>query len=112
MHSAEQGFEVTSARELATRAGLSRQTFYQHYATKEDAWSAAFDQAFLDLFATAWHAGAAQRTAEAKVTAAVTACLEQLIAEPAWARLLLVDAPSAGAPAARRSTARWWPSRA
>ncbi|HEX5927372.1 MAG TPA: TetR/AcrR family transcriptional regulator [Baekduia sp.] len=95
--SAEQGFEVTSARELATRAGLSRQTFYQHYATKEDAWSAAFDQAFLELFATAWHAGAAQRTAEGKVTAAVTACLEQLIAEPAWARLLLVDAASAGA---------------
>ncbi len=95
--SAEQGFEVTSARELATRAGLSRQSFYQHYATKEDAWSAAFDQAFLELFATAWHAGAAQRTAEGKVTAAVTACLEQLIAEPAWARLLLVDAASAGA---------------
>ncbi|MET0602886.1 MAG: TetR/AcrR family transcriptional regulator [Baekduia sp.] len=95
--SAQQGFEITSARELATRAGLSRQTFYQHYATKEDAWAAAFDQAFLDLFATAWHAGAAQRTAEGKVTAAVTACLEQLIAEPGWARLLLVDAASAGA---------------
>jgi AcrR family transcriptional regulator len=94
--SAEQGFEITSARELATRAGLSRQTFYQHFPTKEDAWSAAFDQAFLELFSAAWHAGAAQREPAAKVTAAVTACLEQLIAEPGRARLLLVDAPSAG----------------
>jgi AcrR family transcriptional regulator len=95
--SAEQGFEITSARELATRAGLSRQTFYQHFQTKEDAWSAAFDQAFLELFSAAWHAGAAQRDRAAKVTAAVTTCLEQLIAEPGRARLLLVDAPSAGA---------------
>lgn len=94
--SAEQGFEVTSARELATRAGLSRQTFYQHFQTKEDAWSAAFDQAFLELFSAAWHAGAAQPDAAAKVTAAVTACLEQLIAQPGRARLLLVDAASAG----------------
>jgi AcrR family transcriptional regulator len=94
--SAEQGFEVTSARELATRAGLSRQTFYQHFPTKEDAWAAAFDQAFLELFSSAWHAGVAQPDPAAKVTAAVTACLEQLIAEPGRARLLLVDAASAG----------------
>jgi AcrR family transcriptional regulator len=94
--SAEQGFEITSARELATRAGLSRQTFYQHFPSKEDAWAAAFDQAFLELFSAAWHAGAAQPSAATKVTAAVTACLEQLIAEPGRARLLLVDAATAG----------------
>jgi AcrR family transcriptional regulator len=94
--SAEQGFEITSARELATRAGLSRQTFYQHFPSKEDAWSAAFDQAFLELFSAAWHAGAAQPDPVSKVTAAITACLEQLITEPGRARLLLVDAPSAG----------------
>jgi AcrR family transcriptional regulator len=98
--SAEQGFEITSARELATRAGLSRQTFYQHFQTKEVAWSAAYEQAFLELFSAAWHAGAAQRDPAAKVTAAVTACLEQLITQPGRARLLLVDAPSAGAAAA------------
>jgi AcrR family transcriptional regulator len=105
--SAEQGFEITSARELATRAGLSRQTFYQHFSTKEEAWSAAYDQAFLELFSAAWHAGAAQRDPAAKVTAAVTACLEQLITDPGRARLLLVDAASAGsagAPAIDRAT--------
>jgi AcrR family transcriptional regulator len=94
--SAQQGFEATSVRDLIATAGLSHQTFYQHFASKEDAWSAAFDQAFVELFAAAWYAAAPQRDAEAKVTAAVSACLNHLAAEPQRARLLLVDAPSAG----------------
>jgi AcrR family transcriptional regulator len=94
--SAQHGFEATSVRDLIAAAGMSHQTFYQHFASKEDAWSAAFDQAFVELFAAAWYAAAPQRDAEAKVTAAVSACLNHLAAEPARARLLLVDAPSAG----------------
>jgi AcrR family transcriptional regulator len=94
--SAQHGFEATSVRDLIAAAGMSHQTFYQHFASKEDAWSAAFDQAFVELFAAAWYAAAPQRDAEAKVTAAVSACLNHLAAEPQRARLLLVDAPSAG----------------
>ena len=94
--SAEHGFEATSVRDLIAAAGLSHQTFYQHFASKEDAWSAAFDQAFVELFAAAWYAAAPQRGGADKVTAAVSACLNHLAAEPQRARLLLVDAPSAG----------------
>jgi AcrR family transcriptional regulator len=94
--SAEHGFEATSVRDLIAAAGLSHQTFYQHFASKEDAWSAAFDQAFVELFAAAWYAAAPQRSGVDKVTAAVSACLNHLAAEPQRARLLLVDAPSAG----------------
>jgi AcrR family transcriptional regulator len=94
--SAEHGFEATSVRDLIAAAGLSHQTFYQHFASKEDAWSAAFDQAFVELFAAAWYAAAPQRSGADKVTAAVSACLNHLAAEPQRARLLLVDAPSAG----------------
>jgi AcrR family transcriptional regulator len=94
--SAQHGFEATSVRDLIAAAGLSHQTFYQHFDSKEDAWAAAFDQAFVELFAAAWYAAAPQRDAEAKVTAAVSACLNHLAAEPQRARLLLVDAPSAG----------------
>jgi AcrR family transcriptional regulator len=94
--SAQYGFEATSVRDLIAAAGMSHQTFYQHFESKEDAWSAAFDQAFVELFAAAWYAAAPQRDAEAKVTAAVSACLNHLAAEPQRARLLLVDAPSAG----------------
>jgi AcrR family transcriptional regulator len=94
--SAQHGFEATSVRDLIAAAGLSHQTFYQHFASKEDAWSAAFDQAFVELFAAAWYAAAPQRSGADKVTAAVSACLNHLAAEPPRARLLLVDAPSAG----------------
>ncbi len=94
--SAEHGFEATSVRDLIAAAGLSHQTFYQHFASKEDAWSAAFDQAFVELFAAAWYAAAPQRSGADKVTAAVSACLNHLAAQPQRARLLLVDAPSAG----------------
>ncbi len=94
--SAQHGFETTSVRDLIAAAGMSHQTFYQHFESKEDAWSAAFDQAFVELFAAAWYAAAPQGDAEAKVTAAVSACLNHLAAEPQRARLLLVDAPSAG----------------
>jgi AcrR family transcriptional regulator len=94
--SAHQGFEATTVRELVTCAGLSLEAFYEHFATKEDAWAAAFDSAFSALFAAAWHAASRQPDRPAKVAAATTACLRLLEARPERARLLLVDAPSAG----------------
>ena len=48
------------------------------------------------LFGAAWHAALPHRDRPAKVSAAVGAALGLLAAEPGYARLLLVDAPSAG----------------
>ncbi len=94
--SAEQGFEAVSIRELFTAAGLSPEAFYEHFTTKEDAWETAFDQAFVALFGAVWHAALPHRDRPAKVIAAVGAALGLLASEPGYARLLLVDAPSAG----------------
>ncbi|HEV7493188.1 TetR/AcrR family transcriptional regulator [Baekduia sp.] len=94
--SAQQGFEATTVRELVTCAGLSLEAFYEHFATKEDAWAAAYDSAFSALFAAAWHAASRQPDRPAKVAAATIACLRLLEARPERARLLLVDAASAG----------------
>jgi AcrR family transcriptional regulator len=66
--SAQHGFEAASVRELIVAAGLSTEAFYSHFPSKEDAW----------------------------VTAAVDAALGLLAASPEQARLLLVDAPTAG----------------
>jgi AcrR family transcriptional regulator len=99
--SAQQGFEATTVRELVTCAGLSLEAFYEHFATKEDAWAAAYDSAFSALFAAAWHAASRQPDRRTKVAAATIACLRLLEARPERARLLLVDAASAsraGAP--------------
>jgi AcrR family transcriptional regulator len=94
--SARQGFEATTVRELVTCAGLSLEAFYEHFPTKEDAWAAAYDSAFSALFAAAWHAATRQPDRPTKVAAATIACLRLLEARPERARLLLVDAPSAG----------------
>jgi AcrR family transcriptional regulator len=94
--SAQPGFEVATIRELFAAAGLSPEAFYEHFTTKEDAWETAFDQAFVALFGAAWHAALPHRDRPAKVSAAVGAALALLASEPGYARLLLVDAPSAG----------------
>ena len=94
--SAEHGYEAASVRELITAAGLSTEAFYSHFPSMEDAWATVFDQAFVELFAAAWHAALAESGRTAKVTAAVDSALAQLAAVPEQARLLLVDAPTAG----------------
>jgi AcrR family transcriptional regulator len=94
--SAQHGFEAASVRELIVAAGLSTEAFYSHFPSKEDAWDTIFDQAFVELFAAAWHAALAESGRTAKVTAAVNAALGLLAASPEQARLLLVDAPTAG----------------
>jgi AcrR family transcriptional regulator len=94
--SAQHGFEAASVRELIVAAGLSTEAFYSHFPSKEDAWDTVFDQAFVELFAAVWHAALAESGRAAKVTAAVDAGLGLLAASPEQARLLLVDAPTAG----------------
>jgi AcrR family transcriptional regulator len=94
--SADHGYEAASVRELIVAAGLSTEAFYSHFPSKEDAWDTVFDQAFVELFAAVWHAALAESGRTAKVTAAVDAGLGLLAASPEQARLLLVDAPTAG----------------
>ncbi|MET0600806.1 MAG: TetR family transcriptional regulator [Baekduia sp.] len=98
--SAEQGFEATPVRELIAAAGLTSKAFYASFATKEDAWTVAFEQAFSQLYLAGWRAARAARPAAAEqpaeIAAAVAACLDYLASEPRRARLLLADAATAG----------------
>ncbi len=94
--SAERGFEAASVKELITAAGLSPEVFYDTFPSKEAAWAAAFEEAFSQLYLAAWRATSPQADRATQVAATVAACLEYLASEPQRARLLLVDAPSAG----------------
>jgi AcrR family transcriptional regulator len=94
--SAERGFEVASVKDLIAAAGLSPQAFYDTFASKEEAWAAAFEEAFSQLYLTAWRASSPQADRTTQVGAVISACLAYLASEPQRARLLLVDAPSAG----------------
>ena len=94
--SAETGFEATSVKDLIAAAGLSPQAFYDTFASKEEAWAAAFEESFSQLYLAAWRAASPQDDRATQVSATVAACLHYLASEPGRARLLLVDAPSAG----------------
>jgi AcrR family transcriptional regulator len=94
--SAETGFEATSVKDLIAAAGLSPQAFYDNFASKEEAWAAAFEESFSQLYLAAWRAASPKDDRATQVGATVAACLHYLASEPGRARLLLVDAPSAG----------------
>jgi AcrR family transcriptional regulator len=96
--SAQHGYEAASVRELLMAAGVSTEAFYENFTSKEEAWAAAFDQAFVELFAAVWHAALGQPDRQTKVIAAVKGALDLLGSDPGQARLLLVDAASAGRP--------------
>ncbi|HEX5925268.1 MAG TPA: TetR/AcrR family transcriptional regulator [Baekduia sp.] len=93
--SAEQGFEATPVRELIGAAGLTSKAFYASFASKEEAWTVAFEQAFSQLYLAGWRAARAAEQPD-QVAAAIGACLDYLASEPRRARLLLVDAATAG----------------
>jgi AcrR family transcriptional regulator len=94
--SADSGFEATSVKDLIAAAGLSPQAFYDTFTSKEEAWAAAFEESFSQLYLAAWRAASPQDDRATQVGATVAACLHYLASEPGRARLLLVDAPSAG----------------
>ncbi|MGC4957802.1 TetR/AcrR family transcriptional regulator [Actinomadura citrea] len=113
---AEKGFVGTSVEDVLKRARVSRQSFYALYSSKFDCFMAAFDQAGLLLYLQLEAAmqgegdGPGQGPAQGEGDAAerfervMTAYLEALAAEPAYARLFLVEVYAAGPEAVRRRT--------
>jgi AcrR family transcriptional regulator len=102
----EQGFVDTTVADVIARAGVSRESFYRLFTSKGDCFAAAFDQAaeiLLQRIAAPGGAGG-ERSADPldRAEQAITAYLEALAAEPAWARLFLVEVNAAGPAAMRR----------
>lgn len=99
---AEHGYGGLSVEHVIVAAGVSRTTFYNHFANKEEAVLAAHDlifERFLGLITRACNAG--HRWPE-KVKAAIGAALEFAAAEPEQAQLLTLDALAANVEIARR----------
>lgn len=99
---AEKGYAKTTIADLTKAAGISRTTFYELFPDKEACFLAAYDTAADVLarrVATAFESGSEWPE---RVRAGLEALLESLAAEPAVARLALVDFGSAGPAAQRR----------
>ena len=94
---AASGYGRTSVKQVVMLAGVSRRAFYEQFANKEECFLAT-----LDLIASQAlvHIAAGYRstegTLEERMEAALRRFAEVVASNPKGARLMLVDAPSAG----------------
>ncbi|WP_158886637.1 TetR/AcrR family transcriptional regulator [Amycolatopsis anabasis] len=94
---AEKGFSATVA-DVTAKAGVSRKTFYDHFADREDCLLAAYDLCNAALMRHVIDAGLQVAAAEPieQLRAAVHAYLAFLAASPVLARAALVEGPTVG----------------
>lgn len=102
---AEKGYVGTSVGDIIKRAGVSRETFYQQFSSKQECFIAAFDVAgelLLSLFETIVGEPGPARD---RLQQVLDAYIDGLITHEPFARLFLVEAFAAGPEAlARRTT--------
>jgi AcrR family transcriptional regulator len=92
----QQGYEGMSARSVSEHAGVSNRTFYECFSDREDCFLAAFNHAVDGLELEARAGWESQLGWTARVRGALAALLMVLDREPAVARLVIVEALSAG----------------
>jgi AcrR family transcriptional regulator len=100
---AKAGFAGASSESISRRAGMSKATFYEHFANKEECMVSLFDNAADELGrAMSRAARAAGADARERMKAAVTAFLRTVAEQPSFAQTLLVEIIGAGPRAAAR----------
>lgn len=99
---AERGYAETSVADVLARARVSRETFYQLFHSKQDCFIAAYEQAAGAVLALLEHAAAIPGPPVERFDRAVGVYLDALAAEPAYARLFMVEVYAAGEEVLRR----------
>lgn len=99
---AAQGYGPTTVTDLTREAGVSRTTFYALFEDKEACFLAAYDDAVERLMRQVGNAYEAEDRWPERARAGLAELLAELAADPARARLLLVDVTAAGPAAQRR----------
>ena len=100
---AERGYAAATIDDVVRGAGVSKKTFYEHFTDKLDCFLAAYEAASDELLE---HVRGAQDAAEpewlARTRAGIHAYLRWLAAEPALARVFLIEIAAAGPEALER----------
>jgi AcrR family transcriptional regulator len=100
---ADKGYAQTTVADVIARAGVSRETFYEQFAGKEDAFLAALDAGADGLV---WILRSASEQSDAtpleRLEHLLEAYLATLAAAPEFAKAFLIDAYGAGAAATAR----------
>jgi AcrR family transcriptional regulator len=92
----ERGYEALSIPGIAAAAGVSNQTFYDHFPGKQEAFLAGFDQIAQETFEVVAAAAAAEKPGPEAVGAGLRALLEQAAEDESFARLAFFELPMAG----------------
>src|SRR3954470_14651790 len=95
---AEKGYAGTRVADITEYAGVSRKTFYELFTDKEDCFLAAYDAITALLMERMANglAAVADRSWEEKVSALLGEFLRFLAAEPAFARMCIVEVLGSG----------------
>lgn len=93
---AKRGYQGTTIERIVKRAGVSRATFYENFANREDCLLACFEEAAAELRRRIVAAAAEVEGWPEQVRAALEAGLGFAASEPALARTCLVEVMTAG----------------
>lgn len=97
----DNGYVGTSVADVIKLAGVSRETFYQMFSSKLDCFMSAFDMAG-ELLLARLDGQRSTGTPSERFEQMLTAYLDALVSEPAYARLFLVEVYAAGPTAMQR----------
>jgi AcrR family transcriptional regulator len=100
---ADQGYTGLRVEDIAERAAVSLNAFYEHFAGKEDAFLVAYEIGHGKVLASTERAYVAEDEWQFGVRAGLAALFDFLAAEPSFAHIALVDALVATALTAERS---------
>jgi AcrR family transcriptional regulator len=92
---AEKGYGATTIADICEPAGVSRATFYELFKDKEDCFHAAMELSLADAMGRIVEVYSPDKPWATTVRDAVAAFLDLLASRPAFARMALVEAPSA-----------------
>lgn len=93
---AERGADNLTVTHVVTRSGVSRRTFYEHFADRDECLATAFEDAVRRIEARVIHAYERQSSWPAKLRAGLAELLESLDRERNVAQLLVVASLGAG----------------
>jgi AcrR family transcriptional regulator len=99
---AEKGYQSTTVSDVARRAGVSTQTFYELFSNKLDCMLVSYEELRERLFAEMELACDAVGDEEERVRQPIHRALALLADDPVTARLLTVEIMAAGPEGARR----------
>ena len=103
---AEKGYTKTAVADVLSRAGVSRETFYEQFGSKEECFLETLDHASRILLARIVASADEDPQGRPPPLADILgAYLEAVAAEPAYARVYLVDTYAAGPRAVERRVA-------